>query len=222
MSRDPQSFDEIALVYDRIAELGPGRIAQWLTSVLPEHGASALDIGCGAGRHAVVLAKHFDHVLGVDLSAPMIELARQKRPAANVTYEVGDLMDLEPVEYELVFSVGMLHHVPDLDAALVKIRSLVRPGGMAILADLVTEKGRLPKWFFRLGAVVQLFRDALHRRSHAFERFRLANHRAWLDHVASDIYLSPAEFDRRYCDALPGATTQDVSQFRVCTWTRPS
>lgn len=215
---DPQSFDRLAEQYDRLAELGPGDFARYLTSVLPDHGSAALDIGCGSGRHAVLLAERFDSVLGVDLSAPMIELGRRKRARPNVAYDVKDLMDVDGGPYDLVLSVGTLHHVPDLEAALAKIRGLVARGGTAILADLVANRDRLPKWFFRAGAVLQLARDLGARRASAWERFRLATHPAWIDHLASDRYLSAAEFDRRYCAALPGATTRMVAQFRVCTW----
>jgi len=217
---DPQSFDRLAEQYDRLAELGPGDLARRLTTLLPERGGTAVDVGCGAGRHTVLLAERFDHVVGIDVSAPMIELARRKRARPNVTYEVRDLMDVDGA-YEVVLSVGMLHHVADLEAALAKVRSLVRPGGTAVLADLVTERGRVPKWWFRAGALLQLARDVAGRRGHAWERYRLATASAWLEHLASDRYLSGADFDRRYCAALPGATTQMVGQFRVCTWTRP-
>jgi len=221
MTSGAQSFDRLAEQYDRLAELGPGDIAKYLASALPERGRTALDVGCGSGRHALLLADRYESVLGVDLSAPMIELARRKRPRPNVTYEVADLMTLDHEPFDLLLCVGTLHHVPDLEAALAKIRSLVRPGGTAILVDLVSERGRLPKWFFRAGAVVDLGRDLLGRRPHALERFRLAMGPAWLDHLASDRYLSSSEFDRRYGASLPGSTIERVAQFRVCTWTAP-
>ena len=45
----------------------------------------ALDIGCGAGRNAVPLAEAGWHVIGVDLSWPMLAAARERAPAAAVT-----------------------------------------------------------------------------------------------------------------------------------------
>jgi len=220
VTTDPQSFDGLAEHYDRLAELGPGDVARWLRTALPSHGGSAVDIGCGSGRHTVVLAERFDRVVGIDLSEPMVELARRKRPDPKVTYEVRDLMDVGGQQFDLVLSVGALHHMPDLEAALAKIASLVSPGGTAVLVDLVADRDRVPRWWFRAGAVVQLLRDLAGRKAFAFERYRLATHHGWLDHLASDRYLSTAEFDRRYAAVLTGAEMHRVGQFRACVWTR--
>jgi ubiquinone/menaquinone biosynthesis C-methylase UbiE len=71
-----QSFDRLAADYDRLGELGENDwIGRWLTGVLPAAGERALDIGCGAGRHTVLLAERFAHVDAIDLSAPMVRAA---------------------------------------------------------------------------------------------------------------------------------------------------
>jgi len=42
--------------------------------LLPAAGGRALDLGCGTGRHAVLLARRFEQVDAIDLSGPMIEI----------------------------------------------------------------------------------------------------------------------------------------------------
>ena len=125
-----QSFDRTAADYDRLGELGENdRIRSWLVSVLP-HGGRALDLGCGAGCHAVLLAGRFTHVDAVDISLPMIEIARAKRSRPNVAYRQADLLETTVSgDYDLVLSVMTLHHVPDLQAALAHIKRLLAPGG---------------------------------------------------------------------------------------------
>jgi ubiquinone/menaquinone biosynthesis C-methylase UbiE len=83
-----QSFGKLAADYDRLGDLGENHrlIAQWLAGVLPGAGGRALDLGCGTGRHTMLLADRFTRVDAVDLAAPMIELARARRPRPNVTY----------------------------------------------------------------------------------------------------------------------------------------
>jgi ubiquinone/menaquinone biosynthesis C-methylase UbiE len=89
-----QSFDRTAADYDRLGDLGENdSIRSWLVSVLPPVGGRALDLGCGAGRHAVLLAERFTHVDAVDLSLPMIEIARAKRSRPNVAYRRADLLE---------------------------------------------------------------------------------------------------------------------------------
>jgi SAM-dependent methyltransferase len=78
---EAQSFDRVAEDLDRLAELSRNElISSWLADVLPKAGRYAIDLGCGPGRQAVLLAGRFGQVDAVDLSGPMIELARARRP----------------------------------------------------------------------------------------------------------------------------------------------
>src|SRR5918996_4633868 len=91
VSADPQSFDRFAVDYDRYASLEPPLVMDWLLTQLPSRGRRALDAGCGSGRHTLALADRFDHVVGVDISQPLIDLARHQRPHPRIRYQVGDL-----------------------------------------------------------------------------------------------------------------------------------
>ena len=71
-----RSFDRLAEGYDRREELTGDPLERWLRRALPPHGESAVDLGCGAGRHSVLIAERYRRVLAVDLSRSMIELAR--------------------------------------------------------------------------------------------------------------------------------------------------
>jgi hypothetical protein len=63
--------------------------------------------------------------------------------------------------------------------------------------------------------------DLLQHRRRAREAvafFRVSVHPAWLDHLAADRPLSPAEFDRRYLAALPGAVVTPLHRSRGVRW----
>ena len=141
-----QSFDRTAAGYDRLGDLGENaRIRSWLMSALPPAGGRALDLGCGTGRDSVLLAERFAHVDAVDLSLPMIEIARARRSRPNVAYRQADLLEATgPGEYDLVLSVMTLHHVPDLRTALAHIRGLLAPGGRIVLVDSYPAESALP------------------------------------------------------------------------------
>ncbi|MEU4195311.1 class I SAM-dependent methyltransferase [Kribbella sp. NPDC026611] len=161
MKRD-QSFDHLAERYDRLADLTEDPIADWLPTVLPERRRRAIDLGCGAGRHAVVLAEYFDQVDAIDLSGPMIRLARRKRARSNITYLESDILDVSG-QYDFVTSAATLHHVADLSDVLRHIRSLVAVGGGVALADTVSPRPSNPRWWLYGGEVRKLFRNITRR-----------------------------------------------------------
>src|SRR5690348_2538979 len=125
-----RSFDAFAETYDRLASLTGGSMRSVIEGLLPEEGRRAVDLGCGTGHHAAVLATRFDEVLAVDISPPMLEIARARRARPNISYELRDLREVSPESdgpFDLVFSASTLHHVPDLGDALRRIRSLLSP-----------------------------------------------------------------------------------------------
>ena len=232
MRQEAQSFDRVAADLDRLAELNRDRddlITTWLAGLLPVAGGRAIDLGCGPGRHAVLLAGRFEHVDAVDLSGPMIELARARRPRPNVSYRHGDLRHAgQAGHYDLVLSVRTLHHVPDLPAALSHLKRLLAPGGRLIVVDIYSPDpppGLARRMLHRavplrprLHAMALLALAAnLIRRGPgtAWEIYRLSTRRAWLDHRVSDRFFGQVELVR-CCDALfPGYRLDHLGG--VCT-----
>jgi SAM-dependent methyltransferase len=218
--QDPQSFDRFAADYDRFASLEPARLRDWLLGQLPAQHARALDAGCGSGRHARVLAQHFDEAVGVDISGPLIDIARRQRPSPNIRYVVTDLMSFTDADgFDLVFSSTTLHHLPDLDAALMQLRGLVRAGGSAILIDNVASRPTPPRSVHLLGALRAVPGDIAHlgwRQAAWLLKFRTSGF--WLDHLASDRYLSRPEFEGRYGAVFPGARFANLGYAHGLLW----
>jgi SAM-dependent methyltransferase len=213
---DPRSFDHLPAVFDRFAELVGGPLNDYLTDRLPAHGRRAVDLGCGTGQHARLLSRVFDEVLAVDVSAPMLQFAHSRRPAATIDYQQRDLLDVTPGRdglFDLVLSTHTLHHVPDLAYALAQIRSLVRSGGQAVLIDNVDPRHQAPRRWLRAEARKTLLLDLRHRRRptrEAIDVYRLSTHPGWLDHVATDVFLTAEEFTQTYRAVFPDA---DVTPF---------
>jgi SAM-dependent methyltransferase len=96
----------------------------------------ALEIGPGLGRICKALAPHFDRVVGLDVSAEMVQRARALVDDANVTFEVGDGVTLQPVKAEsvdFVVTFTVLQHLPDRRAIVGYLREaarVLRPGGV--------------------------------------------------------------------------------------------
>jgi SAM-dependent methyltransferase len=224
VSEPAGSFDSIATVFDRIGELEGGPLRQYLETVFPAHGDRALDLGCGSGRHSTMLAARYREVLSVDISEPMLQIARARQAQPNITYQRRDLRDVHvdtDGRFDMVFSVNTLHHVSDLEQALQQIRDLVAPGGRVVLIDNVAPRPAISRRWFLADALRQLLLDLIRRRRparEAVELFRLNIHPGWLDHVTSDRFLSPAEFERRYGSVFPGARYTGLDFARALCW----
>lgn len=220
---DVQTFDHLAARYDRISTLLGADIRAWMAVHLPARGDRAVDLGCGTGVQTAVLAGRFDEVLAVDLSGPMVDFARHRRPRAGVRYEQRDLRDVTPHtdgQFDLVFSAYTLHHV-ELDGALRRIRSLVRPGGQVLLADVVDDRQPVPRRWFRREAWRMFAGDLRHRRRpvhEAVELLRLQLDRDWLDHQTSDRLVAPADWDAHCRAVLTGATITPLRRARALDW----
>jgi Flp pilus assembly protein TadD/SAM-dependent methyltransferase len=102
--------------------------------------AAPLDIliaGCGTGQHAILTAQ--EHVgartLAIDLSRSSLGYAASKTRALgleNIEYAQADIMRLGSLErrFDLIESVGVLHHLADPYAGWRVLLSLLRPGGL--------------------------------------------------------------------------------------------
>lgn len=210
---DAQSFDKIAERYERRDEATGGWVTDWLEGVLNgRHGESAIDLGCGTGHVAALLATRYAHVRGIDLSQPLIDVARQKFAAPNITFEQGDLAEVTG-QYDLVVSIMVLHHVSDLRATLHQISKLVAPGGLAILVD-GTGPSPSVRWKHNGWAFLTFLGDV--RR--AWRKLRAETDRGWFDHLRSDQFLSGPQFEAIYGNALPGATLETISSLHSAVW----
>jgi ubiquinone/menaquinone biosynthesis C-methylase UbiE/uncharacterized protein YbaR (Trm112 family) len=88
-----------------------------------------LDIGAGSGRHSFHAAMCGAHVVAVDIGAS-IDVARGNLPSDALTIQAdAERLPLESGGFDLVMSIGVLHHLPDPDRALSRLARLARPGG---------------------------------------------------------------------------------------------
>lgn len=100
-------------------------------------GARVLDVCCGSGASALPAAEMVGpggSVLGIDLAAKLLELARAKAAARglrNIEFRVGDLLELglAPAEFDAVVCVFGIFFVPDMAAAIRALWHVLGHGG---------------------------------------------------------------------------------------------
>ena len=94
-------------------------------------GKKILDAGCGNGRFAYYAAKYGAEVWAIDLG-PAVEVARRNTEARNVRVVQADLHNppfaLE--SFDFIYSFGVLHHLPDPEAAFQNLLRFLKPGGV--------------------------------------------------------------------------------------------
>lgn len=122
------------------AELYGRRFTEAAIAALVPRDWTVADLACGAGDVAVRLAPRVAKVIGVDASPEMLKTARRRaRGLENVELHEADLVAL-PLAEEAVDAALLvlgLTHVEDPAAALVEMTRILRPGGRAVVVDLL-------------------------------------------------------------------------------------
>ena len=103
------------------------------TGLRPEElkGKLVLDVGCGMGRFAEVATRWGARVVGIDLSAAA-EVAAKNLPDREFVALQADVFALPfaAESFDIIYSVGVLHHTPDCEAAVKALGKYLKPGGV--------------------------------------------------------------------------------------------
>jgi SAM-dependent methyltransferase len=201
-------FDRIALA-SKLQVNGEGwnhnnHYHDFLLKQLPARIDSALDIGCGTGTLARLLAARADHVLGVDLSPEMLHTARERSAKfSQIEYRQADVMEWEWTvnAFDCIASIATLHHLP-LEMLLPQIKAALRPGGTLLILDL-----------YQIEGVGDLFRNALaiplniayRLLTKGWRQDSPAMQAAWEAHGKDDVYSRVSDVKHLCASILPGA-----------------
>jgi demethylmenaquinone methyltransferase/2-methoxy-6-polyprenyl-1,4-benzoquinol methylase len=156
-------FDQVAPRYDvRNRMFSLARDTAWrrraarLTRLQP--GQTALDLCTGTGKLAhelVPLVRPDGHVIGIDFSPGMLELARKLEP--DVEFRQGDVSRLSEPDASIdAVTIGFgLRNLVDRYAALREMRRVLRPGGRLVILEFAPPTGPLlTAYRFYLGRVM--------------------------------------------------------------------
>lgn len=102
------------------------------TGLHPEDfkGKTVLDVGCGMGRFAEVATRWGARVVGVDLSAAAEVAAKNLADREFVAFQADVFaLPFAPESFDLIYSMGVLHHTPDCEKAFKVLPQYLKPGG---------------------------------------------------------------------------------------------
>jgi ArsR family transcriptional regulator len=98
------------------------------------------DLGCGTGQVSAALAPHVRQVIAVDNSPAMLKAAKkQAGDLANVDLRRGELsaVPIEDASCDAALLLLVLGYVPDPAGALKEMSRILKPGGRAVIVDLL-------------------------------------------------------------------------------------
>jgi 2-polyprenyl-3-methyl-5-hydroxy-6-metoxy-1,4-benzoquinol methylase len=111
---------------------------------------TVLDLGCGTGTFAVLLAAQGFDVTGVDPAAASIDVARAKPGADRVRWVVGEIDAVSDLKFDLVTMTGNVAQVFVTDEAwramLATAHDVVRPGGHLVFETRDPARGAWREW----------------------------------------------------------------------------
>ena len=111
---------------------------QLVLDAVPAGCKRALDVGCGNGYLTRALRdRGIPEVTGIDRDRACIQWCRAHPGAGAITFVEADVLTapLEPGSFDLVSSIGCLHHM-DSRAGLTRLRDLVAPGGVLAIVGM--------------------------------------------------------------------------------------
>jgi SAM-dependent methyltransferase len=111
-----------------------------------------LDLACGNGLVTSRLSSYFEHVMAIDISRPLIDVANTHFSRTNIEYRVGDIVALDAGDerYDCALMSAAIQHLnrEEVRRVLHHLRRIIAPGGCVVLGD-VPDRDRI--WAFYRG-----------------------------------------------------------------------
>jgi ubiquinone/menaquinone biosynthesis C-methylase UbiE len=112
---------------------------------LDPHAIKILDVGTGTARIPILMCQHQPQYLvtGIDLARSMLIIGQRNVAEAGLTQRIrlervdSKKMPYPDLEFDMLISNSLVHHLPDPLSFFVEIKRLVRPGGAILIRDLI-------------------------------------------------------------------------------------
>lgn len=123
-----------------------------------------LDMGCGSGRWDVLVAPLVAELVAADASPEALSVAKRNIRADNVSFVecTPDTLPFVDEHFDFIFSLGVLHHLPDTQAAILSLVRKLAPDGVLLLYLYYAFDDR-PVWFRTVWKLSDLLRRCISR-----------------------------------------------------------
>ncbi len=140
-TKSQEFFSSSAGQWDRLRdELFGDRVHLAALAALADGDSVTGDLGCGTGQVSAALAPFVARVIAVDASAAMLQAAKRRLSGFdNVDLRRGELeaLPIDDATLDVATLMLVLHHVPEPEKALADVARVLKPGGRAIIGDML-------------------------------------------------------------------------------------
>jgi demethylmenaquinone methyltransferase/2-methoxy-6-polyprenyl-1,4-benzoquinol methylase len=148
----PRKFD----AWMQVLTLGRlGKIREEIASSAVASPARVLEIGCGPGTLAALLARRGASVVGIDTSLEMLAVAKENAEAPGAEFKKLSALEIEDAfaeqTFDRILAILVLSELTpeEIDCVLAQCHRVLKPGGRLIVVDEVEPRQTLRRWFFR-------------------------------------------------------------------------
>ena len=157
-----QMFDNIAPTYDKLNHILSFNIDRiWRRRVMRivrrSHAQKIMDVATGTGDLAIAMAKRVEgtHILGIDLSEEMLQVARTKIEKLGLSDRIevhkGDAENLNIVESDSIDAATVafgVRNFENLEGGLSEIYRTLKPGGKFVVLEFSIPRNRFIRWVY--------------------------------------------------------------------------
>ena len=146
-----EKFDQINLINEELDEIFNDyfHIFPWEKIGKKSIG---IDFGCGTGRWAKIVAPKCKSLTLLDASTKSIKVSKKMlNKFENVNFLVSDVTNtnISNKKYDFAYSLGVLHHVPNIDMALKEVNRILKQGSPFLIYLYYSFENK-PKWYVLL------------------------------------------------------------------------
>lgn len=164
-NRDIKFWDKIAKRYAKsaIADEASYQHKLKMTQQYFDPDMDVLEIGCGTGSTALIHAPYVRHIHATDLSSNMLDIAREKASAenvSNITFEQKAVSELNMPDqtFDAILGMSILHLLENKEAAISNAYKMLKPGGVFVSSTVcLGDKPLFFKPLLLVGRFLRLF-----------------------------------------------------------------
>ncbi len=199
MSRTAKFWDRMAAGYVRnpVKDEESYQKKLELTRAYLRPEMEVMEFGCGSGATAIIHAPRVKHIIAIDISGNMLDVARRNAADANIqniTFLKSTIDDFEAPDgsFDVVLGLSILHLLPNKEAAIAKVYKMLKPGGVFVssticMADSSIAYKAVPPIARLFGLVLRAFTAA--NLKNALESTGFTIDREWRPGAGKAIFL---------------------------------